>query len=127
MDGSSGDPNETADRYDVTLEWPDGRSRTITVKPPESVLEAALGEGIRLPYDCREGTCTTCVGRVLAAEGGGTDAANAMDHRRPPRALDPDELAEGYALLCIALPRADCRVEVGPMVRSELGDSPWGG
>ncbi len=123
MNDSSGD----ADGYDVTLEWPDGRSRTLEVRSRESVLDAALREGVRLPYDCREGTCTTCVGRVVAVEDDALDPATAVDHRRAPRALDPDELADGYALLCIALPRADCRVAVGSTVRSELGDSPWGG
>lgn len=112
--------------YDVTLEWPDGSTRTIAVAPPESVLDAALREGIRLPYDCRKGTCTTCVGRVVSVAEDSLDPANALDHRRPPRALEPDDVADGYALLCLALARADCRIEVGPMVRSELGDSPWG-
>lgn len=123
------DDADTAERegYDVTLEWPDGRSRTVGVEPRESVLDAALREGVRIPYDCRKGTCTTCVGRVVAVEDDALDPASALDHRRSPRALEPDDLADGYALLCIALPRADCRVAVGPMVRSELGDSPWGG
>ncbi|WP_049919960.1 2Fe-2S iron-sulfur cluster-binding protein [Halobiforma nitratireducens] len=118
--------------YDVTLEWPDSRTETVAVDPRETVLEVALSEGIRLPYDCREGTCITCVGRVRAvgeddtdAEGA-VDAADAFDYRRQPKALTEDERANGYVLLCIAVPRADCRVAVGPMVRSEVGDSPWG-
>lgn len=121
-------------RHDVTLEWPDGRSDTVTVDPQETVLEAALRERIRLPYDCRKGTCTACVGRLLSIEGDesdadgadGTDAAAAFDYRRPPEALTERERADGYVLLCIAVARADCRVEVGPMVRAEIGDSPWG-
>ncbi|MFC4540571.1 2Fe-2S iron-sulfur cluster-binding protein [Halosolutus amylolyticus] len=133
--------------HDVTLEWPDGRSDTVTVEPRETVLEAALREGIRLPYDCREGTCTTCVGRLLAVDGddsaagggGGSDAddakssdrrsidaATAFDYRRPPAALTEREHADGYVLLCIALAQADCRVAVGPRIRAEIGDSPWG-
>ncbi|AFZ72923.1 2Fe-2S iron-sulfur cluster-binding protein [Natronobacterium gregoryi] len=119
-------------QYDVTLEWPDDGTDTVAVSPTETVLEVALREGIRLPYDCREGTCITCVGRVLAAGGDETpgaeeavDAADAFDYRRQPKALTEDERANGYVLLCIAVPRADCRVAVGPMVRSEVGDSPW--
>ncbi|ELY58787.1 ferredoxin [Natronococcus amylolyticus DSM 10524] len=118
--------------HDVTLEWPDGRSETVEVGPQETVLEAALRERIRLPYDCRKGTCTACVGRVrsVGEDHDGSDespdAANAVDYRRPPRALEESDRADGYALLCIAHPRADCRIEVGPMVRSQLGDSPWG-
>ncbi|MFP8954814.1 2Fe-2S iron-sulfur cluster-binding protein [Natrialbaceae archaeon A-arb3/5] len=126
--------------YEVTLEWPDGRKQTVGVDPRETVLEAAGRAGVRLPADCRSGTCTTCAGRVLAVDGGefeadngenadedqSIDAARAFDYRRVPEALTDRERADGYVLLCIALPRADCRVAVGPMIRSELGDSPWG-
>ncbi|WP_265109250.1 2Fe-2S iron-sulfur cluster-binding protein [Halosolutus halophilus] len=123
--------------HDVTLEWPDGQRDIVTVDRRETVLEAALREGVRLPYDCRKGTCTACVGRLLAVDGDGSDAgasgesrsidaAAAFDYRRPPEALTERERAEGYALLCIATARADCRVAVGPRVRAEIGDSPWG-
>ncbi|MXV62648.1 2Fe-2S iron-sulfur cluster binding domain-containing protein [Natronorubrum sp. JWXQ-INN-674] len=130
-------------RYEVTLEWTNGGTDTVAVDPKESVLEAAQRERIRLPADCRKGTCITCVGRVLAVDGDGTDgglespgsagddegpvdAANAFDYRRQPAALTKSERADGYVLLCIAVPRADCRVAVGPMIRAEVGDSPWG-
>ncbi|RQG95161.1 2Fe-2S iron-sulfur cluster-binding protein [Natrarchaeobius chitinivorans] len=121
--------------YDVTLEWPDGRTDSVAVDPRETVLDVALREGIRLPADCRKGTCTTCVGRVVAVEEDApdepeanepVDAAEAFDYRRQPRALTAAERADGYVLLCIAVPRADCRVAVGPMIRAEVGDSPWG-
>ncbi|MFA9428166.1 2Fe-2S iron-sulfur cluster-binding protein [Natronorubrum sp. A-ect3] len=120
--------------HDVTLEWPDGRHDTVTVEPRETVLEAALREGVRLPYDCRKGTCTACVGRLSSIEDDDSDveassptnAAAAFDYRRQPEALTERERADGYVLLCIAMARADCRVAVGPMVRAELGDSPWG-
>ncbi|WP_440766384.1 2Fe-2S iron-sulfur cluster-binding protein [Natronorubrum sp. DTA7] len=123
-------------RYDVTLEWLDGRTETIGVENGQTVLEAAQQAGIRLPYDCRTGTCITCVGRVLEAEDGAADAAEgetgrsfdvatAVDYRRSPRALSERERADGYVLLCIALPRIDCRIRVGPRVRAEVGDSPW--
>lgn len=136
--------------HDVTLEWTDGPSRTIEVAADETVLEAAQRAGVRLPYDCRKGTCITCVGRLLALDGGGADAdtdaeadsdadtdededetdrpldaADWFTYRRPPQALTESEGAEGYVLLCIASPRTDCRIEVGPRVRAAVGDSPW--
>ncbi|APW96879.1 ferredoxin [Halobiforma lacisalsi AJ5] len=118
--------------YDVTLEWPDGGTDTVAVDSRDTVLEAAQQEGIRLPADCRKGTCTTCVGRVVGVDGDGAagasgpvDAAEAFDYRRQPAALTDGERADGYVLLCIALPRADCRVAVGPAIRAEVGDSPW--
>ncbi|RQH00719.1 2Fe-2S iron-sulfur cluster-binding protein [Natrarchaeobius oligotrophus] len=121
-------------RYDATLEWPDGRTDAVAVDPRETVLDAALREGIRLPSDCRKGTCTTCVGRVIAVGGDAPDgresaepidAAAAFDYRRQPEALTDGERADGYVLLCIAVPRADCRIAVGPTIRAEVGDSPW--
>ncbi|NGM68545.1 2Fe-2S iron-sulfur cluster binding domain-containing protein [Natronolimnobius sp. AArcel1] len=122
--------------HELTLEWPDGRSEPISVSPRESVLEAAGREGVRLPADCRKGTCITCVGQVVGLEDGdenergdddseSADAAAAFDYRRRPAALTERERGAGYVLLCIAMPQTDCRVRVGPMVRSEVGDSPW--
>ncbi|MFC6765624.1 2Fe-2S iron-sulfur cluster-binding protein [Natrinema soli] len=122
--------------YDVTLERTDGPTRTIAVDEDETVLEAAQRAGVRLPYDCRKGTCITCVGRLTAIEAGERDAeegetdrpldpADAFTYRRSPAALTEPERADGYVLLCIASPRVDCRLEVGPRVRAEVGDSPW--
>ena len=133
-------------RYDVTLEQTAGPNETIDVGENETVLEAAGRAGVRLPYDCRKGTCLACVGELLAIESGDEDAdsdaggaggadgtngteqllpADAFAYRRSPAALTDGERADGYVLLCIAMPRADCRVRVGPRVRSEVGDSPW--
>ncbi|WP_455449132.1 2Fe-2S iron-sulfur cluster-binding protein [Natrinema thermotolerans] len=119
--------------HEVTLEWTDGRTRTLDVAESQTVLEAAQRVGARLPYDCRSGTCITCVGRLLGLEDGETDAEDgarpdvrdAFAYRRQPRALTDEEYGEGYVLLCIASPQADCRIEVGPRVRAEVGDSPW--
>ncbi|GAB3667175.1 2Fe-2S iron-sulfur cluster-binding protein [Halopiger thermotolerans] len=128
--------------YDVTLEWPGGRTETIDAPEQESVLEAAQRAGVRLPYDCRKGTCITCVGRLLEVGGDGesdeTDAdsepngadrtpdpADAFAYRRSPAALTDGEQDDGYVLLCIAQPRTDCRLEVGPQIRAGVGDSPW--
>lgn len=123
-------------RYDVTLVRTDGPNREIEVDEGETVLEAAHRVGIRLPYDCRTGTCITCVGRLIAIEDGKTDsddaetdrpldAADGFTYRRSPEALTDRERADGYVLLCIAAPRANCCVEVGSRVRTEVGDSPW--
>ncbi|MFB1066148.1 2Fe-2S iron-sulfur cluster-binding protein [Natrinema sp. H-ect4] len=120
--------------HDVTLEWPDGRTRTVEVREDETVLEAAERADIALPYGCRTGACGTCTGRLLEADGTkpgddgetggfGTDAAFA--YRRPPRALKDRHRDDGYVLLCIAAPRADCRIAVGSSVHSELVDNPW--
>lgn len=74
-----------------------------TVEDNQSVLDGALKAGIVLPYSCRNGTCTTCKGRVVE---GSYDAGKAPEH-----ILDPDDLAQGYTLLCQAHPHSDLVVE----------------
>lgn len=103
--------------HEIILEWPGEREETFTAEPGETVLEAAARAGIRLPYDCRTGSCAECVGRVLDGR---------IEHRRMPRALEPGDEEENYALLCIATASEDCRIRVGPRVKTGLGGSPWG-
>lgn len=103
--------------HEITLEWPDDREETFPAASGETVLEAAARAGIRLPYDCRSGTCAECVGQVIEGS---------IEHRRLPRALEPEDEEDDYALLCIAVPQADCRVRTGSRLKAELGSSPWG-
>ncbi|SEQ70815.1 2Fe-2S iron-sulfur cluster-binding protein [Natrinema salaciae] len=130
--------------HDVTLEWPDGRARTIAVREDETVIEAAERTDTALPYGCLTGACGTCTGRLLSADatepmdgeadGAGSDGkrgagAIAVDaafaYRRRPRALKDRHRKDGYVLLCIASPRTDCRVAVGSSVHTELVENPW--
>lgn len=86
---------------------------SITIRPSghqfqaedhESVLDAALREkGSVLPYGCRNGTCGSCMGRLVAGEVSYPDG-------RPP-ALSEREQAEGKILLCQARPRSALAIE----------------
>lgn len=100
----------------VTLEWRDGRQETITVDRHETILDAAENAHTGLPVGCRTGACATCTGQLVEGE---------VEHRRPPRALKDRHLEEGYVLLCIAEPRADCHLEVGTDIQAELVTNPW--
>ncbi|UTF52279.1 2Fe-2S iron-sulfur cluster-binding protein [Natronosalvus rutilus] len=100
--------------HDLTLEWRDNREQTVRASEDETVLIAAERTGVNLPFGCLTGACTTCTGRVLDGR---------IEHSRPPRGLKPSDLDDGYALLCIAEPRADCRIEVG--VQTDLVSNPW--
>jgi ferredoxin len=102
-------------RYTIDLLRDDTTTR-IEATPGQTVLGAAEDAAQSLPFGCRTGACGTCTGRVLAGD---------INHRRPPRALKETHLEEGYALLCIAEPRADCRIAVGRNVVAELVDNPW--
>jgi len=71
--------------------------------PGETVLEAALREGYRLPYGCRNGSCGSCKGKV---------AAGVVDHgKSQDSALPAAERAAGLALFCQAQPRSDLIIE----------------
>ena len=74
-----------------------------TVADQETILEGALRHGYTLPYSCRNGSCGTCKGRLLA---GDIDYGKYED-----KALSAQERAAGLALFCQAVPRADVVIE----------------
>lgn len=80
----------------------------ITAQPGETVLAAALREGVLLPYSCRSGNCGSCKGKILA---GTVDYGDYEE-----KALSPAERAAGKALLCQARPLTDLAVEVREIV-----------
>ena len=87
--------------YHVTIQ-PSGHE--FQVAENESVLDAALREkGSVLPYGCRNGTCGSCMGKILSGEA-------AYPNGRPPGLSERDQ-AEGKALLCQARPCSDLVIE----------------
>ena len=69
----------------------DGFHRTLTIdKNKESVLDAALAQGLELPYSCKGGVCSTCRCKVTQGE---VD----LDVNF---ALEDYELARGFVLAC---------------------------
>lgn len=73
------------------------------VEDGETVLAAALRQGIHLPYGCRTGSCGTCRAHVRVGETRYPDG--------PPLALTALEMGAGEALLCRAVPATDLDVE----------------
>lgn len=80
---------------------PSGHSFSAT--DDETVLEAALREGLVLPYGCRNGACGSCKGKILQ---GSVDYGNPQ-----PAALAEFEKQAGYALFCQARPTSDLVIE----------------
>ena len=74
---------------------------TVDVAEDEYILEAAEDAGLRLPYDCRSGTCTTCMQKCLEGE---------MDQDLA-FALDDDELERSWRLICIGSPLSDVMLD----------------
>jgi len=87
--------------YQVTIQ-PSGH--TFAVDASESVLDAALRQGIILPYGCRNGACGSCMGTVTAG-------SVAYRHGLPP-ALNEQDAASHKALFCQAQPACDLTIRV---------------
>jgi ferredoxin len=78
-----------------------GHTHTISVPEDTTVLVAAQEAGLELPSSCNAGVCTTCAALVVEGE---VDQSEGMG-------VSPDLQAEGYALLCVAYPRSDLKIE----------------
>jgi CDP-4-dehydro-6-deoxyglucose reductase len=85
---------------------------TFTVNDGETVLAAALREGIVIAYGCRHGSCGTCKGRLVE---GTVDYGTYQ-----VQAMSAAERSAGMALFCQAKPITDltiqCR-EIGTAVK----------
>jgi len=76
-----------AQNLDVTIECPDDKF----------ILEAAEDNNIELPYSCRAGSCSTCLGKV---------SKGTID--QPDQTfLDEDQIANGFVLTCVAYATSD--------------------
>jgi ring-1,2-phenylacetyl-CoA epoxidase subunit PaaE len=77
---------------------------TFSVKPDESILNAALDKGIDLPYSCQGGVCTACRGKLKSGK-------MHLDERE---GLSDSELNEGFVLTCVGHPLTnDVVIEIG--------------
>jgi len=77
--------------------------RMITAKKGETILEAALRQGLTLPYLCRDGACGTCKGKLLKG---------AVDYGTYQKGvLTEEEKKQGMALFCCAKPISDLDIE----------------
>jgi len=76
----------------------DGQRRTFHMgRDNASILDAALDNGLDLPYSCKGGVCSTC--RTLLKTGQVEMANN--------YALEPWEIERGFILCCQATPKTD--------------------
>ncbi len=76
---------------------------TFTVNEGETVLTAALRQGVMLPYSCKNGTCGSCKGHL--------ESGDVHYPFHPPLALTRAEIAAGAALLCQAEPTEDLVIQ----------------
>jgi CDP-4-dehydro-6-deoxyglucose reductase, E3 len=92
----------TGDHY--VMVRPD--NRIVAVRPGETILEAALREGIAFPYECRNGGCGHCRCSLLS---GRVELGPHQDSL-----LTAEERAAGQVLACSAVPLSDVELEYEP-------------
>jgi CDP-4-dehydro-6-deoxyglucose reductase, E3 len=86
--------------YKITIKPSD---HSFVVQDGETVLAAALREGITIPYGCRNGACGACKGKILDGK---------VNYGNPqPHALAEFEKKAGLALFCQAQPLGDLVIE----------------
>ena len=78
-------------------------NRQFSAEPGETVLAAAMRNGITLPYGCRNGACGSCKGKLLEGQ---------VDYGQYAAHILPDyEKKLGFALFCQAKPLSDLVIE----------------
>ena len=82
------------------------------VNSDEHVLEAALRQGIVIPYGCKNGACGSCKAKVLSGEFE-QDAYSA-------NALRPEEAARGLALMCRCRPKSPMTIEARVVMAGDI-------
>jgi len=75
----------------------------LEVERDESVLDAALREGIGIAYGCRNGSCNSCRARLLEGD--------VSYGSKLPNALTQAQADAGWTLLCQATPQTDLVIE----------------
>ncbi len=75
----------------------------INVRSNETILQAALREGLSLPYGCRNGSCGACKGKITQG------AVDFGQHDEDT--LTEKEKQNGMALFCCASPLSDLVIE----------------
>jgi ferredoxin len=73
---------------------------TIDCADDKFILEAAEDNNIELPYSCRAGSCSTCLGKIQ----------NGSVEQSDQTFLEEKHIKAGYVLTCVAYPTADLTI-----------------
>lgn len=81
-----------------------------TVNPDETILAAGLRNKLNLPHQCKNGVCGSCKCKVISGE------ITHADYNE--KTLTPEELHEGYSLLCKAHAKTEVTLEIPNLLNS---------
>lgn len=101
-DGDMSQSKTQLESYEITLE-PSGK--TMIVKEGQSLLDAAIRNGIQVAYGCRHGSCSACKCQVL-------DGDYEIMDRVSEYSLMSFERDEGYVLMCSTIAESDLVIEL---------------
>ncbi|RRV32172.1 oxidoreductase [Pseudomonas sp. o96-267] len=76
----------------------------VAVSPGETLLGAALRQGIDFPHSCRVGGCASCKCRLVSGQ--------VKELTESSYILSDDELDAGYILACQSVPKGHVEIEV---------------
>lgn len=93
-----------SDGKSVAFHFLDDVEKKVAIGPGELVLDKGLAAGLPLLYQCRSGTCTSCIARLVEGE---------ASHRAGSHtSLLASEYADGMRLMCQTEVETDCRFEL---------------
>ena len=75
----------------------------------QTLLLAALAQGFKLPHSCRNGTCRSCIARLIEGE-----IAYCIEWP----GLSREEKDEGFILPCVACPRSALKIATAAVDKS---------
>jgi ferredoxin len=76
--------------------------RAFEARAEQTVLQAGLAAGVKLPSSCRNGTCRACLCRMTSGS---------VHYRIEWPGVSRDEREEGYILPCVAHADSDLVIE----------------
>lgn len=96
--------NTSTITHTVTLNFSDGVSKAFQIEPNSNILDAALANDIPLLYQCRSGSCSSCICTLKEGEASTLEGKSST--------LLASEYNLGNRLLCVSKADANCSFDL---------------